>query len=434
MHHRTLSACALACAAIGAPCAADVVTQWNTIALDAVRTTSTPPPRASRSMAMVHAAVFDAVNAIDGGYIPYHVALGAPKGASKEAAAVMAAHSVLTELFPALAGTFNAARDASLAGIADGQAKIDGMMVGASVGSSIVSWRATDGHDAVVPYTPGDQPGQWRPTPPGNAPGLLPQWGSVTPFGIKTGSQFQPDGPPDLASQAYADSLNQVKALGRIDSATRTQEQTEIALLWAAGAGTVTPPGMWNNIAQQVATGAGNTITENARLFAMLNVALADAAIAAWDCKYVDDFWRPLTAIHEADTDGNAQTSADPDWAPLIATPPFPAYVSGHSTFSAAAATILAAFFGTDAMSFDVTIDDQPGLMRSFDSFWAAAEEAGISRIYGGIHFDFDNFDGLMMGQGVGDYIFANHFAVVPAPAGGALAALALLVGVRRRR
>jgi membrane-associated phospholipid phosphatase len=206
---------------------------------------------------------------------------------------------------------------------------------------------------------------------------------------------FRPPGPPDLESEAYRADLEEVTALGAAFGSTRTPEQTEIALFWADGAGTETPPGHWNSIAQEVGTSLGNTIEQNARLFALLNVAMADSAICAWDAKYTFDSWRPVTAI---------RSIGDPTWNSLIVTPPFPDYVSGHSAFSGAASTVLAMFYGTDSIEFSTSSDFLPGVTRSFNTFSAAAAEAAVSRLYGGIHFRSANEDGLSAGIAIGEW------------------------------
>src|SRR5204862_7113801 len=218
-------------------------------------------------------------------------------------------------------------------------------------------------------------------------PYLLPQWGRLVPFAIPTNAWFRPAGPPNLESDTWAADYAEVKALGGVVSAARTPEQTLIALFWADGAGTETPPGHWNRIARAVALQFGNTLEQNARLFALLNVAMADAAICAWDAKYAFNFWRPITAIQNGDTDGNAATVPDRAWTPLLPTPPFPEYVSGHSAFSGAAAEVLRVFYGGEAVSFSTGSDVLPGVRRQFDSFYEAAAEAALSRLYGGIHF-----------------------------------------------
>ncbi|HEV8713102.1 MAG TPA: vanadium-dependent haloperoxidase [Candidatus Binatia bacterium] len=391
--------------------AADGVTDWNTAALNAIRALNTPPPAASRNLAILHASIYDAVNGVLRTHTPYLVTGQVPAGASIEATAVAAAHHVLVSLYPTLQADFDALYNESLATIREGPQKDHGIVWGRFVATSILQWRSTDGSAKMVNYVPGTEPGQWRPTISFGGivrPALLPQWGSVTPFALANGSQFRPPAPPALNTQQYAADVTMVKAVGGTISAARTAEQTEIALFWGYGPGTATPPGHWNQIAQVVAANQGNTLAENARLFALLNIALADAAIVSWDCKYVYNFWRPITAIQEADTDSNPETTADPSWKPLLATPPFPEYTSGHSTFSAAAAVVLARFFDTDYLPFTVGTDDLPGVYHSYQRLSEAAHESGLSRIYGGIHFRFANLNGLSTGAAVGSYVYTN--------------------------
>ena len=391
---------------------ADIVTRWNNVLLDAVRTVKPAPPVGSRAMAMVSLAVFDAVNSIDGKYTPYLSSVATSLSTSKEAAVAQAAYRTLSALFP----TYQAALDnqlaASLGTIANGVDKTAGIALGNTVANAIIALRSTDGSTAVVPYVPGSNPGDWQPTPPAMAAPLLPQWPQVKPFGLTKGSQYRPPAPPALSSAAYATDLNQVKDLGSATSATRTADQTAIALFWAGGGGTATPPGQWNMIAQAAAESKCLSIDETARMFATLNMALADAAITAWDAKYTFNMWRPVTAIHNADLDSNAATTKDATWTPLLTTPPFPTYISGHSTFSGAGAAVLAAFFGTDQVPFVLKSEVAGVGDRGFTGFQQAAAEAGISRVYGGIHFNFDNVAGLNAGAAVGKYI-ANSFLTI---------------------
>ena len=242
---------------------------------------------------------------------------------------------------------------------------------------------------------------------------LLPGWSNLPLFALPSVESLRPPGPPAITSREYAASYREVKQLGAIVVRSRTQEQTEIARFWEDGAGTATPPGHWNQIAATVAQAKKLRPSENARLFAALNVALADAAIACWDCKYRFDFWRPVTAIRADRVFADPALDSDPDWEPLLDTPPFPAYTSGHSSFSAAAAAVLAEFFGSDAIRFESTSEGLAGVVRRFDSFTAAAQEAGLSRIYGGIHWDFDNRDGLAGGRRVGEYVGRQFFQPV---------------------
>jgi hypothetical protein len=392
---------------------ADVVTTWNAAALDAIRADKMPPPRASRALAILHAAVYDAVNGITRTHEPYLVGSDVPASASEEAAASAAAHVVLVALFPSHAATFDALHAATLAAIPDvshtQQHKARGVAWGESVAQQILASRAGDNSGAAVAPPSGSGPGIWQPTPPAFAPYLLPQWGTVVPFAMPSSSFFRPNGPPALNSPTWAAAYNEVKAFGVAVGSVRTPDQDQIALFWADGGGTETPPGHWNSIAQAVATSAGNTLDENARLFALLNLAMADAAICAWDAKYAYDFWRPVTAIRNGDTDGNAATTKDATWSSFIVTPPFPEYVSGHSTFSGAAATVLAMFYGTDHVGFTAESDALPGVTRQFQTFSAAAHEAADSRLFGGIHYRFSNDDGLAGGIEIGEWTFA-HF------------------------
>jgi PAP2 superfamily len=386
---------------IAIPASADVVTDWNNAALDAIRADRTAPPIASRSLAILHVSIYDAVNGIARTHDPYLVPSVAPRSASRAAAASAAAHRALVNLFPASRPTFDALHAAILAGIPDGPRKRVGIIWGEFVGNVILAARAHDGSDAVVPPPGGSGPGVWIPTPPAFLPYLLPQWGFVRPFAMNSSSQFRPPGPPSLDSQRYAADYEEVKQLGAAVGSTRTPDQTEIALFWADGAGTETPPGHWNSIAQIIAEAQGSTLEENARLFALLNIALADAAICAWDAKYTFDFWRPVTAIAFAEPELN--------WMPLLVTPPFPEYTSGHSTFSGAGATVLPLFYGTEDLPFTIGSDFLTGVYRSFSTPFDAAEEAGVSRIYGGIHFHSANVDGLQAGGSIGEWTFTHY-------------------------
>jgi len=382
---------------------ASVVLEWNQLTLNAIRQTGMNTPLASRALAITQAAVYDAVVAIDRSFEPYHAHVVASRGASPEAAAAQAAHDTLTALFPAQAGTFDAALAADLVGIPPGRAR-QGIAVGHEVARQILDWRTADGSGATVPYTPGTDPGDWQPTPPAFLPSLAPQWPNVTPFALSAGSQFRPAAPPALDSAEYAVAFNEVKDLGRADSTTRTTDQTQIAFFWRDGAGTSYAFGHWNTIAQGVSTERGLDLVADARLFALLNVATADALISTWDAKYTYDLWRPVTAIGAADTDGNPDTELDAGWGPLLTTPNFSSYTSAHSTVSAAAAGVLTALFGDD-YHFTVGSEGLAGVTRSFASFDAAAAEAGRSRVYGGIHYQFDSTAGLEVGARLADYV-----------------------------
>ncbi len=395
----------------------DVVLDWTNIMLQTVWRTTTQPPQAARVMAIVGTAMHDAVNSIEGGYEPYRSMIAAPEGASVEAAAAAAASRALSELYPDRADDYATKLATSLVALdVSEQARADGVAVGTAAAEAILAERADDGSDREVPYTPGSEPGDYQLTPPGFLDPVGPQWPEVTPFGMLRGDQFRPDGPPPLDSAEYAADLNAVKEIGGTTSTIRTEEQAEIGHFWADVPGdSVTPPGHWLQIAMRVSREEGLSLGENAQLMGLLGLALADASIASWDAKYFFDLWRPETAIRQADTDGNPATESDPSWVPLWESPNFPAYTSGHSTYSAAGAAVLTALFGDDR-SFATSSDDMPGVVRSYDNFDAAAEEAGVSRIYGGIHFQFDNTDGLSSGRAVGEFIVDNYLRPLDSP------------------
>jgi hypothetical protein len=399
-----------ACAALpnqANPAAAklDLVLRWNETVLQAIKAERTPPPLAARNLAMVHVAIFDAVNSINPAHRAYRYPQQVRGPAAAEAAAAVAAHRVVLELYPRRAATFDDALDASLAMVAADDGRASAVELGQSVAEKVLAWRRSDGATRRMRYAPELDVGVWRPTPPGLRPPLLPQWRYVVPFGGRDLADRCPPPPPARTSAEYTAAYLEVKSLGGRNSRDRTDEQTLIALFWDDSEGSVTPPGHWNRIAQEAARRRGLGMAENARLFALLNVCLADAAILCWECKFRHALWRPITAIHEADRAANPDIPADPTWESLLITPPFPSYTSGHSTFSGAAAEALAQFFGTDAVPFRIGSDGLPGVRRSYAGFWAAAEEAGRSRIYGGIHYEFDNRAGLASGKALAEHI-----------------------------
>lgn len=417
----------------------DVVHNWNASALNVVRSWTdrsndpypgrivpSQPPMVARNLAMIHTAMFDAVNAMERGYQPYLKSIPLPPAdASPVAAALGAAYAVSTALYddPDELSIWDATLAESLRTVVDEHAKTVGLAYGKVVGEAMLASRATDGASAPSTYMPGSDPGDWTRTYPAYLPPLLPQWPQLTPFVVESIEAFRPIPPPALTSAEYATAVDEVMRLGELTSSIRTPEQTEIAVFWADGGGTATPPGHWNRIASDISVGRGFSLIENSRLFAALNLALADAGIASWDAKYAYDLWRPIDAIREADRDGNDATRANPDWLPLLLTPPFPAYTSGHSTFSGAADAVLTQLLG-DNVRFSSTSDPQNApsqrpiaadqiVTRSFGSIREAAEEAGMSRIYGGIHFNFDNTAGLAAGRAIGSTTVANFLQPV---------------------
>jgi len=416
---------------------ADEVIYWNNVALDLMRQTAANPPKASRDLAIVQASVYDALNAIDRAYDPLYFQPTVTGPASREAAVAAAAYQALVGLYPGYAGSLNTILNTRLASIPEGAAKDNGIALGRNVANSMLTWRASDGWDASAIYEGSTDPGDWRPTPPKFQSGTAPLWGHVAPFAIPNAEDFRPGPPPAMNTPEYAAAVNEVKLLGASNSTARTPDQTEIAFFWDDLPGAAAAPsGKWSQIAQTLALQRGNTLAENARMFALLNLAQADAGIVAWDTKYTYDLWRPETAIHLADTDGNPDTVADPDWQPLLPTPPFPEYVSGHSIFGGAGAEVLALFFGTDDISFEseAGFGALPGVTRSFDSLSDAAWENGLSRIYGGIHYSFSNRNGIASGQEIGRYVFENFARPIPAPAAGLLVLLGTACLLRWRR
>jgi len=394
---------------------ADVITDWNQSALAKIRSARTSPPQASRNLAILHTAMYDAVNGIKAPHqqrhAPYLVRQPGPPQGNEVAAASAAARMVLNSLWPD-EPRFDEEYAAVLASLPADKNTARGMAYGEKVAAMILAARAEDGSQGSLAYTEEPVPGIWRPTISFGGvvrPALLPWWGLVDPFGIPSPVMFRPPAPPALPSADYAEECNEVKVLGDKNSTVRTADQTDIALFWANGAGTATPPGHWNIIALQISEDHGLSVDENAHLFALLNIALADAAIVVWDCKYAYNLWRPITAIQEADSAGNDAVEQNPAWEPLLFTPPFPEYVSGHSAFSAAAATVLTLYFGTDELPFTTPSEEFPHIIRSYQSVIYAAEESGMSRIYGGIHFMSGNLHGLSSGAAIGEYVVGHH-------------------------
>jgi hypothetical protein len=383
----------------------------------------------------MNTAMYDAVNSIVRTHQPYHVNMTAAAGTSREAAAAQAAHRVLVGMVPANTAAYDAALAQSLAGVPDGPGKTAGIDLGNTVGAAILALRANDGASAVVPYTPGTAPGQWRPTPPANAAAAAPHWANVTPWAMTSPSEFRNTiGPPALTSAEYTAAFNQIKVIGSATSTLRTQDQSDIAQYWAGQAGTSTPIGHWNRIAQTVSQSQGKTLEENARMFALLGMTQADALISAWDNKYLYNHWRPVTAIREAATDGNPDTAPDANWSSFITTPNHPSYVAAHGTISGASGAVLADFFGTDNIVFTSSAEGFAVPDRTFTSFSQASAEAAISRLYGGIHWSFDNADGLAGGRKLGHAVYARELQPIPEPATWVLLVLGLLGCLAWRR
>jgi PAP2 superfamily len=387
------------------------VLDWNNVLLSIVNTAGAQPPniQPTRNFAILHAAIYDAVDAIDRTHEPYLIDIRAPRDASETAAADAAAHTALVGLYPAQQSTLDSDYAAELSQVPTGPAKDKGVRLGEQVANELLAIRANDGSTLPAPlFVAGSNPGDYRSTPPNFPTPVFTTWGEVRPFVLERGDQFRPAPPPPLTSDAYAAAINEVESLGSATSTTRTPEQTEIGKFW-------NPPiqNFWNRIAQTVALARHSDLPTTARLFAALNLSFADSAIAFYDAKYTYRLWRPVTAIRLADTDGNPNTVADPNWLPLSGTTAAdPSYPGAHSTISAAGADVLGSFYGNDN-AFSVTSPALPGVTRSFRSFSAAEEEAGLSRIFSGQHTRLDHIAGLALGHDVAGFVL--HHALLPA-------------------
>lgn len=381
---------------------ADVVTDWNAIADEAVATID--PAARSRVLAITQLAVFDAVNSIVRDYEPYLERIHAPAGASPEAAAVAAAHHVLVALLPENREQLDAQRAASLASIPAGPKKDGGIATGIAAAQAMLALRADDGFDAEVPYPPGTKTGEWQPTPPDFAPAYRPGLGLIAPFGIERGSQFRAPPPPSLRSHGYARDHREVKEVGAVDS-ERPQDRTDVARFFAVADTEQTH----QPAARQLSAARGLTLAENARLFGLLGLAGFDAAVACFESKYVYRTWRPLVAIRAGEADGNRWTKADPTWEPLLGTPPFPGYPAGSSALDGAARVILEHFFGHDGFAVTLTHPDAPGITLHYTSWEQLSADVDDARVYGGVHFRFDQEAGARMGARIGRYLLKHE-------------------------
>jgi membrane-associated phospholipid phosphatase len=382
------------------------VVQWNQTLLKIVRTPGAQPATVhpTRSFAIMHAAVYDAVNSIDGTHQAYLVQLErVSRQASQEAAAAAAAHDVLLRLYPTFQAALDAQLEQSLAQIADGKEKTQGIDVGVAAAEAILSLRSDDGSAAQpIPYVFGTAPGAYQSTPP-NLPKqpVFTHWSRVTPFALRQASQFRPGPPPALTSFTYTQAFNEVKSVGIAGSTTATADQALTGRFWNGAI-----QNYWNEITQTAVGAQGLTTAQSARVFALLNLALADSVIAFYDAKYTYNFWRPVTAIRAAATAGNPQITADPNWLPEVTnTAPDPSYPGAHAVISAAAASVLRSVFGGKPFPLAVTSEVMPGVERSFDGFAAAAEEASLSRVFAGVHFRTDEAAGGLLGSAVADFV-----------------------------
>ncbi len=385
-----------------APTHADVVQDWTVIMLNTIGGQS--PFAQARFAAITQLAVFEAVNACTRKYEPYLGTVAAPAGASPGAAAVAAAHRVLRNYFPANAATLDAARTQSLAAIPDGQAESDGITVGEAAAAAMIAARANDGSAPPQTFLPDStDPGVWQPTPPAFGPGVFLHWPNVTPFGIQSSNQFRSAPPPGLTSPRYRRDYDEVKAVGDVNS-IRPQDRTDVALFYAA----VPPTQVWNLAALQVTPVQGR-LSENARAFALINMAISDALVSVFETKYVYAFWRPVTAIRAGDADGNPGTEPDTGWTPFIATPSFPGYPSAHASGSGAARKVAELLFGPVGHAITLSHPAIAGVTLQYTSFRDITDDVDDARVYGGIHFRFDQEAGGLQGRRVGRYVVKQN-------------------------
>lgn len=470
--------------AASATARADVVTDWNTVLCNTIQTdgiVNSPnlanPGWSTRTMAMMNGAIYDAFQSVNRTHTPFMYSALTP-GASREAAAAQAAYEIILECYPLRHDILDPALANTLSQVSDGAAKTSGIALGHAIAQQYMAARQNDGANNMAPYTPSNLPGKWRPDPFNPTQQAWgPEYGNVPTFAVRDGGAQANahdlinalPSPPDLTSAAYTSAYNQVINYGALSTygpsntpTSRTPEQTALALFWAYDRASMGPPPvLFLRNVEEIAAAVGNSPEQNARLFAMASVSMADAAIAAWDAKFQKDFWRPVTGIQEADTDGNPNTIQDADWKPLGApgadpnsdtddfTPPFPSWTSGHATMGGAVFKALELFYGTNDFSVAdagvgndpittqyMLTSQEPGSggagspsgSRMFNSFTQTGVldvgtenspegENGTSRIYLGIHWIFDQRDGITLGNSVASYVFSHDFAAVPEPA-----------------
>jgi len=392
---RALLAVAFGLSLAAAPAGADEPTRWNRLATDALTAAKADPVNESRTLAMVHVAVHDALNAVERRYAPHTANLPLDRDASPEVAAAAAAHDVLVELVPGAKAVVDAALAETTAAVADGRARDRGLALGRGAAAAILLARRGDGSARTVAFRPGDRPGAYRPTPPDLTPAWMAQWAEVRPFVLRSGSQFRAPPPPRPdGAQARAE-VEELRRLGGAEGSERTEEQSEIARYWYEWS-----TQGWNRIARELATGRRLDTWESARFYALVNLAMADATIAAWESKYHHRFWRPVTAIRAAGHDA---------WLSHLPTPPVPDHPSNHAAVGAAAATAMAKVLGTDLVAFQMTSGaPYPGITRKFWSLSEAARENAASRVLAGIHFPSAVRDGYAQGEAVARFVVEN--------------------------
>ena len=382
------------------------VRDWNSITMAALAADTTRPVQVSfLYTAFVNAAMYDAVVGVDGRYEPYLLRTRAPRGTSDVAAAVTAAHEVLLTYIPAQAASLDAHYASSLAAVPDGPGKTRGIAYGLLAARTLIASRVGDGRDAPVLFTQPPAPGVWRPTPPAGAPMAVPWLGAIRPLMLRSGSQFgEPGPPPALTSSRYTRDFRETKAYGSVTSTARSPEQTATALFFSGNAYVQYLTALLDQVSER-----GLDLVHAARLFAGVTMATSDALVSIWHAKYLYGFWRPVTAIREADTDGNPATTADPAWTPLLATPPYPDYVSGYAGVTGAFTTALATVLGSRDLRLHLTSTAVPGTVRSYHSGAVLRGDVVNARIWLGIHFRTSDVAGDRMGRQVARWVLDRY-------------------------
>ena len=398
---------AVAILAVPVPATADVITYWNAIAVQTTMTGARPGPTAFVDLATVHVAIHDAVQAIDGRFQPYYVEIPAASG-SPAAAAARAAHDVLVNRFPAQKESLDGTYQQYL--VSHGLSDLDpGIAVGAAAASGIIALRGCDASfpQSSTPFIGGTEPGMWRPTPPGNLPMAVPWLGNVVPFTLTRPAQFRAAPPPSLTSVEYARDYDEVRAVGALNSSSRTAEQTDVAYFWNGNY-----PVVWNQFLRDIAAAQITDIAESARFFALAELATADALISTWNTKSYYAFWRPITAIREGENDGNPSTTGDATWVPLLVNPNYPDHTSGANAVTRAMTRTAELFFESDRMTFSITTTNTAPTQldtRTYSRFSDVAQEVVDARIYSGIHFRFADEDARKLGAQVADWVFRHY-------------------------
>jgi UrcA family protein len=395
---------------------ADAVTEWNAITETTIIAATPDPAERARTAVIAQVAVFEAVNSIVGDYEPYRRKLPAPRGAAPEAAAIAAAHRVLVQLHPGHAQQLDMSREKSLAAIDNGAAKRDGIAVGIAAANLILALRESDGFNTPVPYEPGAKPGEYRPTPPENLPAFRPGLGQVATFSIRDGRSFRSAPPPPLRSKKYARHYEEVQRVGEANSKERPADRLQVARFYDATDGEQ----IYYPAARQVLAVRPQSLAKNARLFALLSIAMWDSVIACFETKYHFNLWRPVTAIREGAEDGNDRTLPDANWRAAVFTPPFPAYPSGHATFGAAARLVLERELGPDGHAITLTNPAVPEIVLTYTSFRQITDDIDDGRVFGGVHYRLDQEAGARQGERVAEYVLrhtlrpARHASISP--------------------